>query len=377
MSYNPTLSNPGQANAGGATDALFLKQYAGEVMTAFNQSNRMLDLGMVKTISNGKTTTIPQIGIASAKYHTPGQSLLDSTNTYGTAFKHAEAKLTVDDILLATTFIPDIQEWMIHYETRAEYAKQMGEVLARQVDLRLVACAALASGGLTSWDGATFNTDYAALPDVSLNSASVNGSTAGSWLADLNLNSTTVGTVNTGILGCLWTTARMFDEAKIPAGDRYIICRPELFYRLYNQTNTAGLVIINSDVGATSNGNALAPKMAVQYAGFTIIPVQQTAQSDSKLCTLGLGGTASTADGSSISGIGPAGNTTKYNVDLKQICAVAFHKSAIGTVKLKDLSIQTEYSVERQGTLLVARYAMGHAVLRPDAAVRWTPYSVA
>jgi hypothetical protein len=377
MTYNPTLSNPGQENAGGATDALFLKQYAGEVMTAFNQSNRMLDLGMVKTISNGKTTSFPQIGIASAKYHTPGQSLLDSANTYGTAFKHAEAKISVDDILLASTFIPDIQEWMIHYETRAEYAKQMGEVLARQVDRRLIACAALAGGGLTSWDGSTFNTDYTPLPDAGLNSATVNAATAGSWLADLNLNNTTAGTVNGGIFGCIWTTARIFDEAKIPAGDRYIVMRPEMFYRLYNQSNTAGLVIINNDVGASSNGNALAPKMAIQYAGFTIIPVQQAAQSDSKLCTLGLGGTAATGDGTNISGIGPAGNTDKYDVDLKQICAVAFHKSAIGTVKLKDLSIQTEYSVERQGTLLVARYAMGHAVLRPDAAIRWTPYSVA
>jgi hypothetical protein len=372
MSYNPTLSNPGQANAGGATDALFLKQYAGEVMTAFNQSNQMIELGKVKTISNGKVTTMPQIGIASAKYHTPGQSLLDDNNAYGTAFKHAEAKLTVDDILLASTFIPDIQEWMIHYETRAEYAKQMGEVLARQADRRLIACAALASGALTAFDGATFNTDYAALPDVTFNSGTV-GSTAGSWLVDLNLQNSATATVSAALFNAIWATARVFDEAKIPTSDRYIICRPELFYRLYNQTNTAGLIILNNDVNAGTNGNALEPKMMIKYAGFTIIPVQQAAQSDSKLCTLGV----STGDGTNISGIGPSGNTTKYNVNLTQICAVAFHKSAIGTVKLKDLSIQTEYSVERQGTLLVARYAMGHAVLRPDAAMRWTSISVA
>jgi hypothetical protein len=249
----------------------------------------------------------------------------------------------------------------------------MGEVLARQADRRLIACAALASQALTSFDGATFNTDYTPLPDAAFNSGTNGGVTPGSWLVDPNLQSTTAATVSAALFNAIWTTARIFDEAKVPASDRYIVCRPELFYRLYNQSNTAGLVILNNDVSAGSNGNALEPKMTIKYAGFTIVPVQQAAQSDSKLCTLGV----AAGDGATISGIGPTGNTTKYNVALTNICAVAFHKSAIGTVKLKDLSIQTEYSVERQGNLLVARYAMGHAVLRPDAALRWTPFNVA
>ena len=45
------------------------------------------------------------------------------------------------------------------------------------------------------------------------------------------------------------------------------------------------------------------------------------------------------------------------------------HKSAVGTVKLLDLSMQSAYDVRRQGTLIVSRYAVGHGVLRPDAAV--------
>ena len=42
----------------------------------------------------------------------------------------------------------------------------------------------------------------------------------------------------------------------------------------------------------------------------------------------------------------------------------------MGTVKLMDLAVESEYDIERQGTLMVAKYAAGHGVLRPEAAVQ-------
>ena len=48
-------------------------------------------------------------------------------------------------------------------------------------------------------------------------------------------------------------------------------------------------------------------------------------------------------------------------------------KEAIGTVKLLDLATESEYQIERQGTLFVAKYAMGHGVLRPECAVAVKP----
>ena len=44
-------------------------------------------------------------------------------------------------------------------------------------------------------------------------------------------------------------------------------------------------------------------------------------------------------------------------------------QDAIATVKLMDLAIESEYQVNRQGTLTVAKYAMGHNVLRPASCV--------
>ena len=39
------------------------------------------------------------------------------------------------------------------------------------------------------------------------------------------------------------------------------------------------------------------------------------------------------------------------------------------TVKLMDLAVESEYQITRQGTLMVARYAMGHNILRPATSV--------
>ena len=50
--------------------------------------------------------------------------------------------------------------------------------------------------------------------------------------------------------------------------------------------------------------------------------------------------------------------------------AVVFQSEGIGTVKLMDLGVETDYSVERQGTVLVAKYAMGHGVLREECCYR-------
>jgi hypothetical protein len=62
--------------------------------------------------------------------------------------------------------------------------------------------------------------------------------------------------------------------------------------------------------------------------------------------------------------------TTGANV---QHLGVVFHKNAIGTLKLLDLAVESEYRIDLQGTLIVSKYAMGHGILRPECAVRLVP----
>ena len=72
---NQNPSRLGQVNASGNDRELFLKLYAGEVLTAFEEKNIFMGLHRTRTISGGKSASFPMTGVASAKYHTPGQMI--------------------------------------------------------------------------------------------------------------------------------------------------------------------------------------------------------------------------------------------------------------------------------------------------------------
>ncbi len=50
-----TVLGSGQVNGAGATDALFLKVFSGEVLEAFFAKNISRDMHMVRTIASGKS----------------------------------------------------------------------------------------------------------------------------------------------------------------------------------------------------------------------------------------------------------------------------------------------------------------------------------
>lgn len=49
------VSRLGQVNGAGDADALFLKVFAGEVLTSFEKKNVMMGKHQIRTISNGKS----------------------------------------------------------------------------------------------------------------------------------------------------------------------------------------------------------------------------------------------------------------------------------------------------------------------------------
>jgi len=52
---NATVDYVGQVNQSGATDALFLKVFGGEVISVFEQMTKLKDRVQVRTISSGKS----------------------------------------------------------------------------------------------------------------------------------------------------------------------------------------------------------------------------------------------------------------------------------------------------------------------------------
>lgn len=323
---NTTPSRLGQINATGGVDALFLKVFSGEILTTFEEYNVMKGLQTMRTISNGKSAQFPVTGIATAKYHTAGENIADSTGGYLSSIKHAEKIINIDDVLLASTFIANIDELKNHYDVRSIYAQELGKALAKRFDL------------------ATMKTLVAA----SRSAATITGGKAGISFVD----ATTTGEE---IQAALFAAAQKLDENDIPNdGQRYAILKPSEYYTLL----ASGEDVINRDFGGrgdVSTGNI------PMVAGINIYKSNHLAD-----VSTDLSGTA-TGDGAANNDVF-GGSGTGYNGNLSTTSIIGGHPSAIGTVKLLDLATESDYKVELQGSLFVAKYAMGHGVLRPEAA---------
>jgi len=334
-----TASRLGQVNATGPVDDLFLKVFSGEILTTFEEQNVMKDLHMVRTISSGKTAQFPVTGIANASYHTVGEDIVDGSNGYLSTIKHAERTINIDDVLISSTFIANIDELKNHYDVRSIYAKELGKALAKRFDIATMKTLFAAAGGTSPIGG--------------------NGGTEVSG-ADT--------TTASGLVDSLYAVARSLDEKDAPEDGRFAILTPSQYYTLLTADNVA----INRDTGGV--GNVSTGKIA-QVAGINLFKSNHL----DDVVALGDDSTVATGDGSANNDVFGASGSG-YNGDFSALSGTASAKGflagtkeAIGTVKLLDLATESEYQIQRQGTLFVAKYAMGHGVLRPECAVKVLP----
>jgi len=336
---NTSPSRLGQINGAGDDKALFLKVFSGEILTTFEEMNVMKDLHMVRTIQSGKTAQFPVTGIADAKYHTVGDDIVDASNNYLSTIKHAERLIAIDDVLIASTFIANIDELMNHYDVRSIYAKELGKALAKRFDIATMKTLFAAAGGTSPIGGK---------------------------------NGTTVSEADTltagGLVDSLYACARALDEKDAPDEGRFAIMTPSQYYTLLTSDNVA----INRDNGGVGN---VADGVIARVAGIQLVKSNHL----DDIINLGDASGNGTGDGSSNNDVfGGAGEG--YNGDFTGLAGaddakgfIAGTREAIGTVKLLDLATESEYQIQRQGTLFVAKYAMGHGVLRPECAVKVLP----
>lgn len=304
---NATVSRLGQADGTGATDALFLKMYGGEVIKAFRETNVALARTMVRNIKAGKSAQFPATWKGTASYHTPGTELV------GSVIDHNERVITLDGLLVADRFIAEIDEAMNHYEIRSEYSYDAGRALAQQMDkniLQVGLLAARASATVTGGNGGTVVTSANALTD-------------GDDLVD-----------------AIYDAAQALDEKDVPAGDRYCFLKPAQVYLLVNSTSK----VVNRDYTSGANGD-VAKGTILEVAGIKVVKTNNLPQ-------------ANVATG-----------PTAYQGDFSTVAGLVMHRSAVGTVKLINLGVEMAYDIRRQGTLIVGKYAAGHGILRPESAV--------
>ena len=311
---NVTASRLGAANAAAANyaqaNALFLKVFAGEVLTAFDETNVMKDLHVSRTIASGKSASFPVSGKANAAYHVVGTPLLGTQQ-----IKHNEIVVNIDDVLIADTFIANIDEAKNHYDIRAEYSRLLGMALAKQHDVRLLQLAVLAARG----------------------SATVTGGNGGTAITDAD-----AATNGASLAASIFAAAQAMDEKDVPENDRVAIVKPAQYYNLVQTTD-----VINRDFGGAG---VYADGTVLKVAGVQIVKSNNVPTTNVSAVT---------------------GEQNTYHGNFSTTVAVVMQKQALGTVKLMDLAVERtsgDFEIMYQGTLMAAKYAMGHGILRPEAA---------
>lgn len=314
---NAVLSQLGVVNAAtpgdfDAANALFLKTFTGEVMTTFDEMNIFAPLHMVRTISQGKSASFNHMGKATAAYHTAGTPVVGSDK-----IKANETIITIDDRLLSQVFIDELEEAKNHYDVRSEYTKQLGAALAREYDQkvsRVIGLAARASNPITGEPGGSVLVNAAAKTD-------------GDVLASL-----------------IFDAAQTFDEKDVWDGERYGVFKPAQYYLLAKAKDN-----LNKDWGGTG---AWSEGTVPRIAGIDLMKSNNMVSGNQAAAV--------------------SGENNDYTGDFSNTAGQVFQKSAAGTVKLMDLAVQqsgSDFAIMYQGTLMVAKYAMGHGVLRPQCSI--------
>lgn len=319
---NAIVDFSGQTNGSGATDANFLTVFGGEVVTAFEQACVMKARTTVRTIASGKVATFPRYGLVSASYHTPGNEIVGQNQNW------ANVNVTIDDLLISSAFIANIDEAKASWDIRAPIATEVGRSMAyewdRQVN-QLAVIAARSANVVTGMPGGTV-----ILQNDAQAPASADFMNNGGHLA-----------------AALFIAAEKMDQNFVPQEGRFAVVRPAQYYALASTVNNINTLW--GGMGAYSDGTVL------RIAGFEIVKTVHLSS-------------AAVATGTVDAGFGPSARNP-YAVDPSNTAAFCLHPSALATVQLLGLATESQYDIRRQGTLIVAKLAVGHGILRPEAAV--------
>ena len=315
------FSRPGSDNAAADKKGLFIEIFAGQVLNMFNMATVTMGRHLVRNISEGKQANFPVTGGATSGYHTPGNAVDFQSIT------HSEKVIAIRDLLVAATFISNYEEKMNHFEVRSEYAKQLGQALAEEMDgavLRNMVLAARSTSNIT-------------VSPKSKSGSIITGATADAISGDVGK-----------LVTAFYSAAQRLDENNAPSQGRQAFIKPLEYYALFRSSGTTAVSdMVNRDLGGDGSvAEARMPKIA----GIEVVKTNNMPTTDESSST-------------------PNTQQTALDLDYgKNICVINTPE-AVGTVKLMDLAVESEYAIANQGHQMVARLAAGHGVLRPECSV--------
>lgn len=330
---NVNLTRPGQVNQAGDSRALLLKLFTGEVYEAFRNSLIAKPLIQSRTLRNGKEAQFIHTGKMTAGYHTPGTPILgNGTGTDG-APPQAETTITVDQLLVSSAFMYELDEVLAHYDLRGPVSRQIGQALAEHYDrriFRVLDLAATASSPVTGEPGG-FTVQLGANNEYNAQ-ALVDG---------------------------FFEAAAVLDERAAPRDGRHAVLSPRQYYSLISSVDTN---ILNRDIGNTQ-GNLNSGDGLYEIAGIKI-------HKSNNIPFLGKYGTST---GPSIEARDATNEKNQYgtNTSFNNSCGLIFHRDAAACVDTIGPTVQTtggDVSIMYQGDLIVGKVAMGAGPVRVSVA---------
>jgi hypothetical protein len=299
-------------NGGAPFDDIALKVYAGMILEAFNKETTTEGRVVTRTISSGKSAQFPVIGRAATLTHARGQEIVDQAIQVNSN----EKIIAIEDILMAPIFIDILDEAKSHFDIRRPYATQQGQALSEESDRRsfmsIAAAAATTTPNFTGGDAGTVDT------------------------------AATMGTDVAVLKAAIYDAAEALDMNSVPSSERTLWLSPAQYYLLLNDGE-----FIDRDFNDGSNGSRSHAVMR-NASDFEVVKTTNLPTVDES---------ANTA------------LPTEQRLAFNNLVALAAHSSAAGMVSLMGLMFESEYDINRQGHLLVAKYARGFGSLRPEASV--------
>jgi len=354
------LTRPGQANSTGDARALYLKLFSGEMFKGFEYNAIARDLVMKRTLTNGKSMQFIYTGRTKAEYHTPGHAILGNSDG---APPVAEKTVTVDDLLISSAFVYDLDETLAHYDLRSEISRKIGYALAEKYD-RLI-FRALTRGA------------RAASPITKSNFVEPGGT-------QVRVGTTTNGSdaySATALVNAFYDAAAAMDEKGVSSEGRVGVLNPRQYYALIQQVGDNGLINRDEQGSARQKGQGI-----VEIAGIKIFKSMNIpffSQYGTKFGTGSATNPGTTDPGNTGSFVSPAvedaaadvtGINNEYGeeTEFANSCGLIFQKEGAACVEAIGPQVQVtsgDVSVIYQGDVILGRLAMGADYLNPAACV--------
>lgn len=355
---NPAqLTQLGQANLAGDKRALYLKLFSGEMFKGFQNNTIARDLIMKRTLKNGKSLQFIFTGRTKSEFHTPGNSILGDTNG---APPVAEKTITVDDLLISSAFVYELDEVLSHYDLRSEISRKIGYALAEKYDrlaFRAVARGARQASPITA-------TGYVEPGGTQIRVGSTTNDSDAYVAANL--------------VSAFYDAAAALDEKGVSSDSRVAVLNPRQYYELIQAVGSNGLVNRDVQGSALQSGNGI-----IEIAGIKIY----------KSMNIPFLGKYGTAYGGT-TGVTDPGNTGSFVAETMEdastaetginndygtaaevgakSCGLIFQKEAAGMVEAIGPQVQVtsgDVSVIYQGDVMLGRLACGADYLNPAASV--------